>query len=70
MVGPQSCLPIDFGPVKTECKNKLEWLLMNRFRKNKMFNDLLLEICQIEIKQQFYHQTKIFQMQRKPKTGS
>ena len=38
---------------------RLNRLFNNKFKKDKIFNDLLLEICQTEIKEEFYEKVKV-----------
>jgi len=47
------CKPIIFNVVFDECKYKLEYIFKTVFKKEKVFNELLLEICETEIKQEF-----------------
>ena len=47
------CKPLSFTLFFEECKDKLEFLFKTVFKKEKVFNELLLEICETEIKQEF-----------------
>ena len=57
--GGSFCRPLCFDPFFERCHQRLEKLYSQRFKKDKIFNDLLLEICQTEIKQDFYEKVEV-----------
>ena len=44
------CKPLSFNLFFQECKGKLEFVFKTVFKKEKVFNELLLEICETEIR--------------------
>jgi len=53
------CRPLCFDTFFNRCQMRLEKLFKHKFKKDKIFNDLLLEICQTEIKEEFYEKVKV-----------
>ena len=47
------CKPLSFDQFFIRCKDRLNHVFINQFKKDKMFNDLLFKICETETKQQF-----------------
>ena len=47
------CRPLSFDKFFARCKEKLNFVFINQFKKDKMFNNLLFEICKTETHQQF-----------------
>ena len=45
------CKPLSFDVFFDRCKEKLNQVFINQFKKDKMFNDLLFKICETETKQ-------------------
>ena len=43
------CRPLSFDNFFNKCHEKLNHVFMYKFKKDKIFNDLLLEICKTEI---------------------
>jgi hypothetical protein len=59
------CHPLSFEKFFSRCKDKLNFVLVNQFKKDKKFNDLLLEICKTETQQQFFERAEFI---KKPQT--
>ena len=53
------CRPLSFEMFFNRCQSRLEKLFTQKFKKDRIFNDLLLEICQTEIKEEFYEKVKV-----------
>ena len=51
--GINFCRPLNFSTFYKECKVKLDYIYQGVFKKEKVFNKLLLEICETEIKHEF-----------------
>jgi hypothetical protein len=47
------CHPLCFDKFYDRCKEKLNIILYQHFKKDRMFNDLLFELCKVEIQQAF-----------------
>ena len=47
------CRPLSFDRFFIRCKEKLNFVFINQFKKDKLFTDLLFEICKSETYQQF-----------------
>lgn len=51
--GIHFCRPLNFTSFYKESKSKLDFIYQGVFKKEKVFNKLLLEICETEIKHEF-----------------
>ena len=59
--------PLSFEPFFQRCKDQLDVVYNNQFKKDKIFGQLLIEICQTEIKQEFYEKAKILYIKKQNK---
>ena len=47
------CRPLSFDAFFQKCKEKLNAVFINQFKKDKLFNDMLFEISKTEFKEKY-----------------